>query len=68
MSEFVSISKQSIKDKINSKDIIERFLFSWFDSLVKSQIAVRVCALRSLRGKGCGIVGREGGVEKNIKN
>ena len=36
MNEFVSISEltQSGKDKINSKDITDRFLFSLFDSSV----------------------------------
>ena len=50
MNEFVSISEltQSSKDKISSKDITDRFLFSLFDSSVASQIAERVCTLRSL--------------------
>ena len=41
MNEFVSISelRQSRKDKINSKDITERYLFSLFDSSVMLQIA-----------------------------
>ena len=40
VNEFVSIPElmQSRKDKINSKDISERFLFSLFDTLVMSQI------------------------------
>ena len=44
MNEFVSISEliQSRKDKINSKDITERFLFSLFDSSIMAQIAERV--------------------------
>ena len=43
MNEFVSISElmQSRKDKINSKDITERFSFSLFDSSVMSQITER---------------------------
>ena len=41
---FVSISEllQNRKDKINSKDITERFLFSLFDSSVMTQIVERV--------------------------
>ena len=44
MNEFVSISKliQSRKDKINSKDITERFLFSLFDTSIMSQIVERM--------------------------
>ena len=44
MNEFVSISEliQSRKDKINSKDTTERFLFSLFDSSIIVQIAERV--------------------------
>ena len=59
MNEFVSIFEltQSRKDKINSKDITERFLFSLFDSSVLSLIAERACTLRSLIDSGCGIVG-----------
>ena len=47
LNEFVSISElmQSRKDKINSKDITERFLFSLFDSSVISQIVERVCTV-----------------------
>ena len=39
MNEFVSISKlmQGRKDKINSKDITKRFLFSLFDSPIMTQ-------------------------------
>ena len=48
---------QRRKDKSNSKDITERFLFSLFDSTVMSQIAERVCTLRSLTDSGCAIVG-----------
>ena len=47
---------QSRKDKINSKDITERFLFSLFDSSVMSQVAERVYTLRSLIGKRCGMM------------
>ena len=67
MNEFVSISElmQSRKDKINSKDITERFLFSLFDSSVMLKIAERVCTLRSLIDRGCGILGR--GLEKISK-
>ena len=45
MNEFVSISElmQSRKDKINSKDITERFLFSLCDSSVMTQIVKRMC-------------------------
>ena len=40
MNEFVSISEimQSRKDKINSKDITERILFSLFDSCIMTQM------------------------------
>ena len=47
---------QSRKDKINSKDITERFLFSLFDSSVMSQVAERVYTLRSLIDKRCGMM------------
>ena len=45
MNEFVSISElmQNRKDKINSKDITERFLFSLFDSSIMIQIVERMC-------------------------
>ena len=48
VNEFVTISElmQSRKDKINSKDITERFLFSLFDSPIMSQIAERVCTVK----------------------
>ena len=61
MNEFVFISelRQSRKDKINSKDITGRFLFSLFDSSVMLKIAERVCTLRSLIDSGCGIIRRE---------
>ena len=44
MNEFVSISEllQNRKDKINSKDITERFLFSLFDSSIMRLIVERV--------------------------
>ena len=44
MNEFVLISElmQSRKDKINSKDIAERFLFSLFDPSIKTQIVERM--------------------------
>ena len=40
MSEFVFISElmQSRKEKINSKDITERFLFRLFDSSIMTQM------------------------------
>ena len=57
MNEFVSELTQSSKDKINSKDITDRFLFSLFDSSVMSQIAERVCTLRSLIERRYAIVG-----------
>ena len=45
VNEFVFISKltQSRKDKINSKDITERFLFSLCDSSIMTQIVKRMC-------------------------
>ena len=48
VNEFVSIPElmQSRKDKINSKDNTERFLFSLFDSSVMSKIVERVCAVK----------------------
>ena len=48
VNESISISElmQSRKDKINSKDITERFSFSLFDSSVMSQIAERVCRVK----------------------
>ena len=36
---------ESREDKINSKNITERFLFSLFDTSVMSQIADRVCKI-----------------------
>ena len=44
MNEFVPIFEllQNRKDKINSKDITERFLFSLLDSLIMTQIVERV--------------------------
>ena len=50
MNEIVSISElmQSRKNKISSKDITERFLFSLFDSSVMTQIVERVCTLKLL--------------------
>ena len=50
MNEFVPISElmQRRKDKINSKDITERFLFSFFDSSVTTQIAERVSTVELL--------------------
>ena len=68
MNKFVSISEltQSRIDKINSKDITGRFLFSLFDSSVMLQIAERVCTLRSLIDRVCGILGR--GLEKKTNS
>ena len=50
MNEFVSISEliQSRKDKINYKDITERFLFSLFDSSVMTQIVKRMYTVKFL--------------------
>ena len=50
MNEFVPISEpmQSRKDKINYKDITERFLFSLFDSSIMKQIVERVCTVKLL--------------------
>ena len=50
VNEFVSISElmQSRKDKINSKDITERFLFSLFDSSIMKQIIERMCTVKFL--------------------
>ena len=39
---------QSRKDKINSEDIRERFLFSLFDSLIMTQIVERMCTVKFL--------------------
>ena len=48
VNESISISElmQSRKDKINSKDITERFLFSLFDSSIMTQIVERVCTVK----------------------
>ena len=64
VNEFVSISEltQSRKDKINSKDITERF-----DSSVMLQIVERMSTLRSLIDRWCGIGGARGGWRKNQK-
>ena len=50
MKEFVLISElmQGRKDKINSKDITERFLFSLFDSSVMAQIVESMCTVTFL--------------------
>ena len=47
MNEFVSTSElmQSRKDRINSKDITERFLLSLLDSSIMSKIVERVCTV-----------------------
>ena len=39
---------QGRKDKINSKDITERFLFSLFDSSVMAQIVESMCTVTFL--------------------
>ena len=67
MNEFVSLSEltQRRKDKINSKDITERLLFSLFDSSVMSQIAEKVCTLRSLIER---VWNSRGGDGKNSKS
>ena len=66
MNEFVSISElmQRRRDKINSKDITGRLLFSLFDSSVMLQIAERVRTLRSLVDRGCGKVVGVGKISK----
>ena len=48
MNEFVFISElmKSRKDKVNSKDITERFLFSLFDSSIIIQIVERMCTVK----------------------
>ena len=48
MNEFVFISElmESRKDKINSKDITERFLFSLFDSSIIIQMVERRCTVK----------------------
>ena len=48
--EFVSISElmQGRKDKINSKDITERVLFSLFDTSIMTQIVERMCRVTFL--------------------
>ena len=45
----------------------ERFLFSLFHSSIMFQIAERVCTLRSLIDRVCGIVGGGGGVGQILK-
>ena len=60
MNGFVSISELTKAEKIKStlKDITGRFRFSVFDSSVMLQIAERVCTLRSLIDRVCGILRR----------
>ena len=50
MNELVSIFEliESRKDKINYKDITERFLFSLFDSSIMTQIVERMCTVKFL--------------------
>ena len=47
VNESISISElmQSRKDKINSKDVTKRFLFSLFDTSIMSLIVKRVCKI-----------------------
>ena len=54
------------EDKINSKNIAERFIFSLIDSSVMLQMAERVRTLRSLIDRRCGIVGGLKNVSKLI--
>ena len=42
----LSLQMQSKRDKINSKETTERFLFNLFDSSVMSQIVQRVCTVK----------------------
>ena len=46
--EFVSIYQliQRRKDKINSKDITEKFLFSLFDSSIMTEIVEKMCTVK----------------------
>ena len=48
VNEFVSTSElmQSKKDQINSKDITERFLFSFFDSSILIQLVERLWTVK----------------------
>ena len=39
---------QSRKDEINSNDIMERLLFSLFDSSIMTQIVERMCTVKFL--------------------
>ena len=50
MNELVSIFEliESRKDKINYKDITERFLFSLFDSSIMTQIVKRMYTVKFL--------------------
>ena len=50
VNESISISElmQSRKDKINSKDVTERFLLSLFDSSIMTQIVETVCTVKLL--------------------
>ena len=47
VNESISISElmQSRKEKINSKDVTKRFLFSLFDTSIMSLIVKRVCKI-----------------------
>ena len=60
MNGFVSISELTKAEKIKStlKDITGRFRFNLFDSSVMLQIAERVCILRFLIDRVCGILRR----------
>ena len=44
---------QSRKDEINSNDIMERLLFSLFDSSIMTQIVERMCTVKFLIASGC---------------
>ena len=48
MNEFVSITElmPRRKDKVNSKDITERILFSLFDSSIMSKIVARLFTVK----------------------
>ena len=44
---------QSRKDEINSNDIMERLLFSLFDSSIMTQIVERMCTVKFLIASDC---------------
>ena len=49
--------RKAEKIKLTLKDSTGKFLFSLFDSSVMLQIAEKVCTLRSLIDRVCGIIG-----------